>query len=77
MLNHALDRSLDGGRLGDVERDGDRLVAMARLGFLSVGKGNVGDGDPRSLGDTAIGDRSPNAASAAGNERDFVLELHD
>jgi hypothetical protein len=49
---------------------------MARLGFPSVGKGNVDDGDPRSLGD-AIGDRSPNAASTVGNERDFVLELHD
>ena len=46
-------------------------------GFLGVSKVNVGDGDPRSPGDIAIGDRCPNAASPAGDERDFVLELHD
>ena len=75
-LNHVLNRSLDGGCLGDVESDGDRLVAMACGGLLGMSQGNVGDRDPRAFSDIAFGDRRPDAARAASDERDFVLEFH-
>jgi hypothetical protein len=75
-LDDTVDRSLNGDCLGDVERDREALVAMTCGGFLSLSQGNVGDGDARSFGDIAIGDRGADAARAAGDERDFVLELH-
>ena len=75
-LNHVLDRSLDGGCLGDVESEGDRLVAMACGGLLGMSQGNVGDRDSRSFRDIAFGDRRADAPRAASDERDFVLEFH-
>jgi len=35
-LNHVLDRSLDGGGLGDVESEGGRLIAVACSGLLGM-----------------------------------------
>jgi hypothetical protein len=49
---------------------------MSRGGFLGLSQGNVGDGDPRSFSHIAFCDRSPDAARAAGDQSDFVLELH-
>src|SRR5262249_39673469 len=43
---------------------------------LPGGGVDVGEGDARTLGDVAAGDREPDAVRGAGDDRDLVLEPH-
>ena len=60
-LNYVLNRSLDGGCLCDVEREGGPLLAMTCGCLLGLSQGNVGDRNSRAFCDIAFGDRRADA----------------
>ena len=62
-------------RIADVGGDEAGAAERARRG-LAGGRVDIGDGDARTLGDVAPGDRQPDAVRAAGDDRDLVLEPH-
>src|SRR5262249_59603328 len=61
--------------VADVGGDEAGLAQRARL-RLAGGGVDVGEGDARTLGDVAAGDREPHAVRGAGDDRDLVLEPH-
>jgi hypothetical protein len=69
------DRVLGVVRVADVGGDEAGALETARRDFAGGGV-DVGEGDPRALGDVAPGDREPNAVRGAGDDRNFILEPH-
>src|SRR5690606_13062279 len=80
LLPHAVDHGLDVGPARDVALHGDRPAAAAPdvgSGFLGLrGLADVVDGDVGALLGEDLGDAAADAAAAAGDERNLVLESH-
>ena len=53
-----------------------RRVAMARRRLLRLSEGNIGDRDQSAFGDITLDDRRADAARAAGDDGDLILQLH-
>ena len=70
------DRVFDRRHLRHVDFDRERFVAVQRRGLLGLRERYVGDRHFRPFGDVAIDDRRANAARAAGDEGDLILQFH-
>ena len=72
LLHHGV----DGGSLGDIQRQADRPAADRLGGGRRLLLQDIGDHDPGALGGEALADGGADPARPAGDDGDLVPKLH-